>query len=238
MIEYSAFVSAVGRHLGVDDTAEIRSGIEAVLGAVAQILDADARGRLGAELPGSLRTAIPTAGATRSMSTEELLGVVAALGNYPVERSRYWTQAVLAGLGDVDPAAAEIIAPALPDTGLTEPLGQGPAPRGSGVPTNRQPEILELDEIQRQIAGMPGWTGDEQRLVRTVEIPAERVAPLTDAVHRIETELGHHAGIDNERIDKDRAGLTFTVWTHSLNRVTDLDLQLASRIDEAIRTVA
>jgi pterin-4a-carbinolamine dehydratase len=28
------------------------------------------------------------------------------------------------------------------------------------------------------------------------------------------------------------------VWTHSLNRVTDLDLQLASRIDEAIRTVA
>jgi pterin-4a-carbinolamine dehydratase len=101
------------------------------------------------------------------------------------------------------------------------------------VPTNRSPEILESDEIARALAAMPGWTGDEQRIQRTIEIPPERVTPLTDAVHRIEAELDHHAQIDN-----DPAGLTFTVWTHSLSRVTELDLQLAQRIDEAIRNVA
>ena len=83
--------------------------------------------------------------------------------------------------------------------------------------------------------------GDGQKAVRSfgrsalsaIEIPAERVEPLTSAVHRIESELNHHA-----RISRDDSGLTFTVWTHSLGGVTDLDLDLARRIDEAIRTVA
>jgi pterin-4a-carbinolamine dehydratase/uncharacterized protein (DUF2267 family) len=233
VIEYSDLVAATSRHIGVDDAAQVRAGIEAVFGAVDQILDADARGRLAAELPGSLRTTISNASNSRTLSTEEFVGVVAGFGSYPTERARYWTQAVLAALGEVDPAAAEIIRPNLPDAGLAAPLGQGPAPRGSGVPTNRQPEILTADEISRAVAAMPGWTGDEHRLQRTVEIPPERVQPLTDAVHRIQQELNHHANIDN-----DPAGLSFTIWTHSLDRVTDLDLELAQRIDEAIRNVA
>jgi pterin-4a-carbinolamine dehydratase/uncharacterized protein (DUF2267 family) len=233
VLEYQPFVQAVEAHLGVDDAEQVRAGIEAVLGAVDQVLDADARGKLAAALPGSLRSAISNASDTRTMTTEEFVGVVASLGGYPIERGRYWTQAVLAALAEQDPETADIVRPALPDAGLMAPLGQGPAPRGSGVATNRQPEMLTADEISRAVAAMPGWTGDERRLQRTIEIPAERVAPLTNAVHRIQKELDHHAQIDNTP-----AGLSFTIWTHTLDRVTDLDIQLAQRVDEAIRTVA
>jgi pterin-4a-carbinolamine dehydratase len=31
--------------------------------------------------------------------------------------------------------------------------------------------------------------------------------------------------------------VTFEVWTHSLDRVTDMDVQLARRIDEAVEAV-
>lgn len=211
----------------------MRSGVEAVLGAVDQVLDADARGRLGALLPASLRATMGTASATRTMTTDEFVAVVASGGGYPSERARYWAQAVLAAMAEDDADAAEIVRPALPDPTLMQPLGQGPAPVHTGVATNLSPEILEADEVARALRGMPGWTGDTSRLVRTVEIPAERVAPLTDAVHRIESELDHHA-----RIENGADGLTFTVWTHSLDRVTELDLNLARRIDEAIATVA
>lgn len=233
MLEYQSFLSAVGRHIAVSDTAEVKAGVEAVLGAVDQVLDADARGRLAALLPGSLRATMGTGTATRALTTDAFVEVVASGGGYPTERARYWAQAVLAALAESDADAAEIIRPALPDPTLFQPLGQGPAPVRTGVATNLSPEILEPDEIARNLATMPGWTGDTSRIVRTVEIPAERVAPLTDAVHRIETELGHHA-----RIDNGTDGLTFTVWTHSLDRVTELDLTLARRIDEAIATVA
>jgi pterin-4a-carbinolamine dehydratase/uncharacterized protein (DUF2267 family) len=233
VLEYQAFVQAVGRHLGVSDTAELKAAIEAVLGAVDQFLDADARGRLVVELPGSLRPAVGTASATQEASTREFVAIVGSLGGYTDQRARYVAQAVLAAVAELDPAAADVIRPALPDETLMAPLGQGPAPAGSAVATRRQPEILSLEEIQRFTAGATGWTGDEAKLVRTVDVPAERVDPLRQAVRRIESELDHHAQVDNGP-----GGLTFTVWTHTLSRVTDLDIQLAQRIDEAIGTAA
>jgi pterin-4a-carbinolamine dehydratase/uncharacterized protein (DUF2267 family) len=233
VLEYQQFLAAVGRHIAVPDTEQVKVGVEAVLGAVDQVLDADARGRVAAELPGSLRASIGTASATRSMTVEEFVAVVASGGGYTSERGRYWTQAVLAAIAELDPETAEIIRPSLPDASLMQPLGQGPAPVHSGVATNLSPEILEPDEIARALAAMPGWTGDTTRITRTIEIPAERVEPLTQAVHRIQTQLDHHANIRNGE-----DGLTFTIWTHTLNRVTELDLNLARAIDEAIATVA
>jgi pterin-4a-carbinolamine dehydratase/uncharacterized protein (DUF2267 family) len=233
VLEYQQFLSAVSGHIDVSDAEELKAGIQAVLGAVDQVLDADARGRLAAELPGSLRNTMGTGSATRAMSTGEFVAVVASGGGYTTERGRYWAQAVLAALAELDPQAADLVRPALPDASLMQPLGQGPAPVHSAVATRRSPEILEADEVARALAGMPGWTGDTSRITRTIDIPAERVTPLTNAVHRIESELDHHANIDNGP-----DGLTFTVWTHTLGRVTDMDLDLARRIDEAIATVA
>lgn len=233
MLEYQTFVQTVGRHLGLEDAGELRAGIEAVLGAVDQVLDADARGRLAAALPGSLRHAVSDASATRETTTAEFVGIVASRGGYSAERARYVAQAVLAGVADLDAEAADLIRPALPDETLMSPLGQGPAPAGSAVATRRQPEILDPAEVAGFLSSAPGWTGDENRIVRTVDVAAERVEPLKEAVRRIQTELDHHA-----LIEQGPDGLSFTVWTHTLSRVTDLDLQLAERIDQAVDTVA
>ncbi|MEU7813022.1 4a-hydroxytetrahydrobiopterin dehydratase [Pseudonocardia sp. NPDC049154] len=41
--------------------------------------------------------------------------------------------------------------------------------------------------------------------------------------------LTHHA-----RVEQQQDAVTFELWTHSLDRVTDMDVELARRIDAAI----
>ena len=60
----------------------------------------------------------------------------------------------------------------------------------------------------------------------------ERQRPLRDAVARAEQAMTHHA-----RVEQLPDGVTFEVWTHSLDRVTDMDVELARRIDAAIAAV-
>jgi pterin-4a-carbinolamine dehydratase len=102
----------------------------------------------------------------------------------------------------------------------------------SGVPTRLSPQLLDRTDVDRELRRLPGWDGDEHRLRRTVELPPDRVRPLRDAVSRAEREMDHKA-----RVEQREGTLTFEVWTHSLDRVTDLDVQLAHRIDEAVETV-
>ena len=45
MLEYQQFLSAVGRHIDVSDTEEVKAGVQAVFGAVDQV-------RVSAERPG------------------------------------------------------------------------------------------------------------------------------------------------------------------------------------------
>jgi pterin-4a-carbinolamine dehydratase len=58
------------------------------------------------------------------------------------------------------------------------------------------------------------------------------VPPLRDAAARAEREMSHHAGVEQHE-----GRVTFEVWTHSLDRVTEMDVELARRIDEAVDTV-
>ncbi|WP_271215094.1 4a-hydroxytetrahydrobiopterin dehydratase, partial [Pseudonocardia halophobica] len=112
---------------------------------------------------------------------------------------------------------------------LISPLDQGVPPRGSGVPTTLTPRLLEQEEIDRALAALEGWEGDEHRLRRTVVLPPERHRPLRDAVARAERDMTHHA-----RVEQRQDAITFEVWTHSLDRVTDMDVELARRIDAAV----
>lgn len=106
-------------------------------------------------------------------------------------------------------------------------------PRGSGVPTEMSPRILEPDEIDRELGVLTGWEGDQRRLRRTVEVPPGRARALLDAVAQTERDMDHHA-----RVEDQQGTVTFEVWTHSLDRVTDMDLELARRINEAVDAVA
>jgi pterin-4a-carbinolamine dehydratase len=63
-------------------------------------------------------------------------------------------------------------------------------------------------------------------------LPPERQRRLRDAVARAERDMTHHA-----RVEQLQDAVTFEVWTHSLVRVSDMDVELARRIDAAIAAV-
>ena len=100
--------------------------------------------------------------------------------------------------------------------------------------TEDKPSKLSAPDVDRAVADLPGWTGDEHHLVRTIEFSRERVDPLIDSVHRIEEELNHHAQIESKPVDGDAVVLTLKIWTHSVGGVTELDVELARRIEEAV----
>lgn len=234
MIQYATFIRAVGEQAGGVDSDEARRAVEAVLAAVATSLAESDRDRLTAVLPGSLRSAAETRGqAPPPDSGAALVSAVSAGSGFPAERARFYTQAVLSTLADSEPDLAGVLARRLPDgEALFAPIDQGVAPRGSGVPIELTPRLLERAEIDRALASLEGWEGDEHRLRRTVVLPRDRHRPVRDAVARAEQDMTHHA-----RVEELQDAITFEVWTHSLDRVTDMDVELARRIDGAIAAV-
>ncbi len=88
------------------------------------------------------------------------------------------------------------------------------------------------DEITRQLADLPGWSGDGTRLSRTyqaTDFPGAIL--LVDEVARDAEEMDHHPDIDIRW-----CSVTFVLSTHSAEGVTQLDLELAHRIaDHAAR---
>jgi pterin-4a-carbinolamine dehydratase len=234
VIQYAAFIEAVGAQAGAADTEESRRAVEAVIAAVAVSLEKADRDRLAAVLPGSLRGAAEVQGqGVRPDSGAALVSAVSAGSGLPGERARFFTQAVLSTLARSEPDVAGVLARRLPDgEELFAPIDQGVPPRGSGVPIELTPRLLDRDEIDHALAALQGWEGDEHRLRRTVVLPPDRHRPLRDAVARAEQDMIHHA-----RVEQLQDTVTFEVWTHSLDRVTDMDVELARRIDAAVAAV-
>ena len=90
-----------------------------------------------------------------------------------------------------------------------------------------RPPRLSPDEISAALHGLPLWSGDGEGLSRTVELPSFRdaVAAIV-AVADVAEELDHHPDVDLRW-----RTLHFALSTHSAGGVTELDLQLARRID-------
>jgi 4a-hydroxytetrahydrobiopterin dehydratase len=93
-----------------------------------------------------------------------------------------------------------------------------------------RPPRLSPDELSAAMHGLPLWSGDGEGLSRTVELPSFRdaVAAIV-AVADVAEELDHHPDVDLRW-----RTLHFALSTHSAGGVTDLDLQLARRIDELL----
>jgi 4a-hydroxytetrahydrobiopterin dehydratase len=88
------------------------------------------------------------------------------------------------------------------------------------------PERLSPDQISAALQDLPQWSGDENGLRRTVELPTFRDA--VEAIVRIADvaeEMDHHPDIDLRW-----RTLHLAVVTHSAGGVTDNDVQLARRI--------
>jgi 4a-hydroxytetrahydrobiopterin dehydratase len=93
-----------------------------------------------------------------------------------------------------------------------------------------RPPRLSPDELAAALHGLPHWSGGEDGLRRTVEFPGFRdaVAAIV-AIADVAEELDHHPDIDLRW-----RTLHLTLVSHSAGGVTDLDLQLARRIDALV----
>lgn len=93
------------------------------------------------------------------------------------------------------------------------------------------PQLLDSEQITRDLAELDGWSGDTAALRRTVtakDFPA--AIRLVDEVAVVAEELNHHPDIDIRW-----RTVHFTLSTHSAGGVTDLDVALAGRIDTIAR---
>ncbi len=93
------------------------------------------------------------------------------------------------------------------------------------------PRRLDTEEIDRQLLALPGWTLSGDKLRRTVEAPDFPTAiRLVNEIAEVAEEMDHHPDIDIRY-----RTLHFGLWTHTAGGVTQLDVELAHRIDEVAR---
>jgi 4a-hydroxytetrahydrobiopterin dehydratase len=87
---------------------------------------------------------------------------------------------------------------------------------------------LDAAALSAALDRLDGWTGDETSLRRTATLPSFRDAiTAVDRIADVAEELDHHPDIDIRW-----RRLAFVCSTHSAgNRVTELDVELAARID-------
>jgi 4a-hydroxytetrahydrobiopterin dehydratase len=90
-----------------------------------------------------------------------------------------------------------------------------------------RPPRLAPDELSAALPELPAWAGDGDGIRRSVELPSFRDA--VDAIVRIADvaeEMDHHPDVDLRW-----RTLHLTLVSHSAGGVTELDLELARRID-------
>jgi 4a-hydroxytetrahydrobiopterin dehydratase len=87
--------------------------------------------------------------------------------------------------------------------------------------------LLDETLVADALHGLDEWTGGRDRIARTVTVddPDALLAAVTETAD----SLDHHPDVT-----RDGNALTFTLWTHSQGGVTELDIALASRIDDLI----
>jgi len=87
--------------------------------------------------------------------------------------------------------------------------------------------LLDDNLVADALTGLSEWTGTHDRISRTVTV--EDTESLLTAVNEAADSLDHHP-----EISRDGNAVTFTLWTHSAGGVTELDIALASRIDDLV----
>jgi 4a-hydroxytetrahydrobiopterin dehydratase len=89
--------------------------------------------------------------------------------------------------------------------------------------------LLDDEEVQRQLATLPGWSRDGDSIVARLEAPDFRTGiRLVDGVADAAEQMDHHPDIDIRW-----RTTTYRLSTHSEGGLTQLDIELAHRISEA-----
>ena len=90
-----------------------------------------------------------------------------------------------------------------------------------------RPPCLPPDAVAAALGELPLWSGGPDGLRRTVQLPSFRDAVgAIVSIADVAEEMDHHPDVDLRW-----RTLHLTVVTHSAGGVTELDLELARRID-------
>ena len=87
--------------------------------------------------------------------------------------------------------------------------------------------LLDDRLVADAMENLDGWSGDAQRISRTVQL--DDADGLLASVQEAADALDHHP-----EVQRDGTTVTFVLWTHSEGGVTELDIALASRINDLI----
>src|SRR4051795_5833592 len=90
--------------------------------------------------------------------------------------------------------------------------------------------LLDDQLVTDAMTNLNEWSGDANRIARTVHI--DDVDALVAAVGEAADAMDHHP-----EVSRDGDAVTFTLWTHSAGGVTELDIALASRINDLVLAV-
>jgi pterin-4a-carbinolamine dehydratase/uncharacterized protein (DUF2267 family) len=234
VVQYEELLESVTERAQLADPDDAKGVVKAVLAGIAHWVDVPERQAVADVLPLQLRYVMESPRPTVGGDLPKFLQFVAFVVDTTPERARVDTQAVLSVLGDTDAEAAARLRKVLPDefaelfagpAGETVPSeGAVPSAEAAAAPA-AGPAELTADDIAALLRRLPGWRGNTRRLTRTVPLPPGADAAAIEEIHRVEAELDHHTQLKRGPED-----LTLTLWTHSHDAVTELDVRLAERI--------
>lgn len=228
-MRHQEFLTGVATRAGFDQTDDARLAATAVLAAVSGHLTGDDRTALAEALPSLLEHEAGLDDAPASATGTSLVDEVARRTGWQPERAGYALTAVLEQLTAEDDALGRRIVAALP--GDLDVHGGPAVPPAADV--DRTPPV-DPDELDRALAGLVDWTGDVTGIERTIAMPDDRLERVLERVHSAEQELGQRVRI----LDRSPGSLTVRARTESLQVVTEIDLALAQRVDEAVDAVS
>ncbi|WP_261557533.1 4a-hydroxytetrahydrobiopterin dehydratase [Frankia tisae] len=93
------------------------------------------------------------------------------------------------------------------------------------------PTKLDSAEVTDALASLPGWLGDADRIQLEILVDGDEADAITTEVLRAADELDHHPVVEHGP-----GSTTFTVWTHSVGGVTELDVALARKISQILHS--
>jgi uncharacterized protein (DUF2267 family)/pterin-4a-carbinolamine dehydratase len=236
-MRHQEFLSGVATRAG-EQTDDARLGATAALAALSEHLPADARDALARALPTLLEQESGLdepgsgSGAHAGAGDGAVVDGIAGRTGWTPERARYVLAAVVDQLTAEEPELGRRVALVLPDD--IEPDG-GPAlpPDAASGASQDRSRPLGPEGVDRALSRLVDWSGDVTGIERTIALPTERIDLVLDRVHRAERELAHRVRI----VERTPTSLTLRARTESLQVVTELDVALAERVDDAVATV-
>ena len=230
-MRHQEFLSGVATRAG-EQTDDARHGATAALAALSEHLPTDDRDALAQALPTLLEHESGLDQAGDGAGDTAVVDGIARRTGWTPERAQRALAAVVDQLTAEDPGLGRRVALVLPDD--VEPAG-GPAlpPDAASGASQDRSRPLGQDGVDHALSRLVDWSGDVTGIERTIALPAERIDLVLDRIHGVERALSHRVRI----VERTPTSLTVRARTESLQVVTELDVALAERVDDAVATV-